>query len=147
MKTIKLIALTGVLLTTACASNPQRIPSVQEATAGGTDLESGIYNRKNGENVSVEVTSLREKVSNLEQQLADSKRESNYYKDQNQQLQTENQLLRVKGNYKLEKNRESATGIRSKRKAHHSAAENERRTRGSPRITRTRLHSITSEAA
>lgn len=102
MKT-KLLVLTGILLASGCASSPQRIPSVQEATAGGADLETGIYNRRNGENVSVEVTSLREKVAKLEQQLSDSQRETNYYKNQSEQLQTENNLLRVRGNYKLEK--------------------------------------------
>lgn len=54
---------------------------------------------------------LTDKVNRLEQELADARREATYYKSQSEEIQQENRLLRVRGNYKLEKQVNSLQGF------------------------------------
>jgi hypothetical protein len=102
MKTV--FSILGLVFLSSCASAPSnRIPTFKEAVDQNPDLESGIYNKRNGENVAVEVTSLRAKLEEEQKKSYDAQREADYQKRTADQVQYENLLLRVKGNYKLEK--------------------------------------------
>lgn len=84
-----------------CASE-RRIPTFKEAVAENPNLDSGIYNKSNGENVQVTVTSMKARIEELEKQLYDARHEADYYKRTNGELEHENLGIRVKGNYELD---------------------------------------------
>lgn len=108
MKTLFLIPL--VLMMAACSSAP-RVQSFREAINDNPNLESGIYNRTNGENVQVTVTSLRGKITELEKSNDDLARENLYLKQQMESLRYENVVLRAKGNYSLEQEKVKVVGF------------------------------------
>ena len=94
-----------------CAGTPyNKVHTFKEAVDERPDLESGIYNRENGENVEVSVKSLKAEIADLEKQLHDSQKETRYYKGQNDELEHENMLLRAKGNYTMEREQPEITG-------------------------------------
>ena len=94
-----------------CAGTPyNKVHTFKEAVDERPDLESGIYNRENGENVEVSVKSLKAEIADLEKQLHDSQKETRYYKGQNDELEHENMLLRAKGNYTMEHEKPEITG-------------------------------------
>lgn len=95
------ITVIMVLCLTACATQ-QKVPSLKDAASQG-DIDSGFYNKKNGENVYVDVQSMRQKAEDAEKKAYEAQREADYNKLKAQQLQDENTLLRARGNYKLEK--------------------------------------------
>lgn len=89
------------LILVGCASAP-RVQTFKEAINDNPNLESGIYNKTNGENVQVTVVSLRAKITELEKQNDDQAREILYLKQTQEQLRYENVVIRAKGNYSLE---------------------------------------------
>jgi hypothetical protein len=97
------LAIAGILTFSCSTEGRQKVKTVEEASRGGVDVESGIYTRSNGENVQVIVQSLKSKIEELEKQKSDALRDLDYYKRTNEELKNENMLLRVRGNYKLEK--------------------------------------------
>lgn len=99
MKKYILIALMAASFV-GCATE-RRIPTFEEAVRENPNLESGIYNRTNGENVQVTVTSLKARITELEKQLLDAQKDAEYQKAQNEQLKYENIALRARGNYQL----------------------------------------------
>lgn len=106
-KIILILALAGLA---GCASE-QRIPTFAEAVKENPNLESGIYNRTNGENVQVTVTSLKARITELEKQLLDAQKETEYVKAENEQLKYENIGLRARGNYQLTEQKPVITGF------------------------------------
>lgn len=90
------------LMAVGCASAP-RIQTFKEAISDNPNLESGIYNRTNGENVQVTVQSLKARIEELEKEKSDARKEADYYKRTNDELKHENMLLRVRGNYTMER--------------------------------------------
>jgi hypothetical protein len=115
-----LIFLFVSLFLVGCATSERRIPTFKEAVAENPNLESGIYNKSNGENVQVTIVSLKAKIEELEKQLFDARHEKDYYKRQNDELQHENMALRVHGNYELEKQVTNVQGF----DANHNAVFN-----------------------
>lgn len=99
MKNYIILAILAATLA-GCATE-RRIPTFEEAVKENPNLESGIYNRTNGENVQVTVTSLKARITELEKQLLDAQKESEYYKAQNEQMKYENIALRARGNYEM----------------------------------------------
>lgn len=106
----KILIVMALPLCFGCATE-RRVPTFKEAVAENPNLESGIYNRTNGENVQVTVQSLKAKIEELEKQLYDAHHETDYYKRQNDELQHENSILRVKGNYELERQSVNVEGF------------------------------------
>lgn len=98
----KLYFIITLFIISGCASKPPKVPTFEEAVKEG-DIESGWYTKKNRENVYVDVQAPRQKQEEAEKKAFDLQREADYAKRQNDQLQYENMLLRVRGNYKLEK--------------------------------------------
>jgi hypothetical protein len=98
----KLLIVLALSTLFGCA-HERRIPTFKEAIDDNPNLESGIYNRTNGENVQVTVQSLKARIEELEKQLYDAHHETDYYKRQNDELQHENMTLRVRGNYQMER--------------------------------------------
>lgn len=107
MRTHILILCVAMTLLSACASGPRRVPTFEEAVKESPNLESGIYNRTNGENVQVTVTSLKARIEELEKQLTDAHKEAEYYKRTNEELKYENIALRARGNVQLSEKIES----------------------------------------
>jgi len=104
-------------LLSACASGPRRVPTFEEAVKETPNLESGIYNRTNGENVQVTVTSLKARIEELEKQLTDARKEGEFYKRTNEELKYENIGLRARGNYQLTEERPVVKGFDEKHNA------------------------------
>jgi hypothetical protein len=100
MKTLILIFTLGTLV--SCSSTT-KVKTFKEAIAENDTLESGIYNRPNGENVQVTVQSLKARIEELEKEKLDAIKEANYYKRTNDELKYENMTLRVRSNMELEK--------------------------------------------
>ena len=98
----KLLILLAVVNLTACA-HEQRVLTMREAVSDNPNLESGIYNRTNGENVQVTVTSLKAANEEMQKKLSDAQREVDYLKRTNEELKYENMALRVRGNVALTK--------------------------------------------
>lgn len=98
-----LIASVGLLLPACASQKSNRIPTFKEAVDNNPDLESGVYNKSNGENVDVQVMSMRAKIEEAEHKAYEAQREADYAKHSAEQVQYENLLLRARGNYKLEK--------------------------------------------
>lgn len=96
------LSIGALFIVSGCASKPPKVPTFEEAVKEG-DIESGWYTKKNRENVYVDVQAPRQKQEEAEKKAFDLQREADYAKRQNDQLQYENMLLRVRGNYKLEK--------------------------------------------
>lgn len=108
MKTLILLPL--MLMAVGCASAP-RIQSFKEAVNDNPNLESGIYNKTNGENVQVTVVSLRARITELEKSSDDLARENLYLKQQMESLRYENVVLRAKGNYSLDQEKVKVLGF------------------------------------
>ena len=108
-KLILLLALTMV----GCASAP-RVQTFEEAIKDNPNLESGIYNRTNGENVAVTVTSMKARIAELEKQVLDAHKEAEYYKKTNEELKYENIALRARGNYEMTEQRPVIKGFNEK---------------------------------
>lgn len=108
MKTLLALLIPFVLV--GCASAP-RIQSFKEAVNDNPNLESGIYNKTNGENVQVTVVSLRGRITELEKSTDDLTRENIYLKQQMEQMRYEAVVLRAKGNYSLEQEKVKVVGF------------------------------------
>ena len=108
---VVLLVFGGLFLVSCSTDSRQKIKTVGEASRSGADIESGIYNRSNGENVQIIVQSLKSKIEELEKQKSDALRDLDYYKRTNEELKNENMLLRVRGNYKLEKESAKVKGF------------------------------------
>jgi uncharacterized protein YcfL len=96
----KLIMILAALSLVGCAT-AKRVPTFEEAVKDNPNLESGIYNRTNGENVAVTVTSMKARIAELEKQALDAQKEAEYYKKTNEELKYENIGLRARGNYQM----------------------------------------------
>jgi len=111
MKNIILTLLAVSLV--GCASAP-RVQTFEEAIRDNPNLESGIYNRTNGENVAVTVTSMKARIAELEKQVLDAHKEAEYYKKTNEELKYENIGLRARGNYQLTEQKPAIKGFDEK---------------------------------
>lgn len=104
MKLLTALTLIGLSLLCGCASSPKpAMPTFKEAVADTGDVDSGWYAKQNRENVYVDVQNPRQKSEESEKKAYELQREADYKQHQIDQLQYENTLLRVRGNYKLEK--------------------------------------------
>jgi len=103
MKIFMILTLMELAFLFGCASSPKpAMPTFKEAVANG-DVESGWYAKQNRENVYVDVQNPRQKSEEAEKKAFEAQREADYKQRQVEQLQYENTLLRVRSNYKLEK--------------------------------------------
>lgn len=107
MKTLTTLTVMGIagILLASCAGtrSVNQVPTMKEAASQDEEWQSGIYNKKNGQNVWVEVSDLREKLSIAEKKAFDAERRADAYRRDLEQVQYENQLLRVRANIKNEK--------------------------------------------
>ena len=102
MKTKVMFTLALLALAPGCA-HEQKVLTFKEAMSDSPNLESGVYNRTNGENVQVTVTSLKAANEELQKKVADLQHELDYYKRTNDEMKFENMALRVRGNVALTK--------------------------------------------
>ena len=101
-----------LMILTSCATvDSRKVQSIQEAVKENPNIESGIYNNTHGENVQVNVQTLKARIVDIEKQNDDLSRERDYLKRTNEQLQYENLVLRTRGNYTLEREQSKVIGF------------------------------------
>lgn len=109
---MKITILCAMLFLTGCAgSSPQRIESVQTAAERGDgDIESGIYNNEQNENLAVTVKTLQAEIFEQNQKVMRLEQEIQSEKLKNQALTHEQNVLRARAQVRERRNPASIKG-------------------------------------
>jgi hypothetical protein len=99
-----------LVLAAGCAGN-DRVRSFKDAVERDGEIRTGVYLNERGENVSVTTVNLRLRIQELENQLTDANRQTEFYKRRANEIELENLQLRVRANYDLSKDVKQVIGF------------------------------------